>query len=122
MGWPGFGSPSSHTPSCQSTYSTHTNASAWDYRSAEFLYRMSRMNRLYPNIMTSEMLRSMSQTVQTGGSFESIARLVEGRRVEVQRTITDLQTRQTAAASGRSGSSGFSFGGGGSSGGGGGRW
>lgn len=140
---PGPGGGGGSPPSCSAagdigqTYSTHSlynhghthghthgfgfGRAAWDYRSAEFIYRMTRMNRLYPNVMTAEMLRSMSQHVETN-SFENITRLVENRRVEVQRTITDIQTRSAAASSGRSGSRSHSFGGGSSSGGGGGRW
>ena len=84
------------------------------------MYRMNRMNQMYPDVVTAETLRVMTSNLESG-NIEGISQIVESRRAEVQRVITDIQTRSEMARSGSSGAR-VSFGGGRSSGGRGGRW
>jgi uncharacterized membrane protein YgcG len=93
---------------------------AWTARSSEFVYRLSRMQRLYPTVMTNEVHASMSSAIDTG-NIETIRLLATRRVAEVDRIISDMTRRAQAQSSGSSGSR-SSFGGGYSSGGRGGRF
>ena len=109
-------------PSChQSSINTPTHTpstTAWTHRQPEFIYRTNRLRTLYPDVVTLELLRTMNQSLETG-SVDMLRSSIDARRIEVQRTITDIQTRNEARSSGSRGSS-HSFGGGSSYGGGGG--
>ena len=80
-------------------------------QSAEFMYRMQRMNYLYPRVMTAETLLTLNAALSSGTAAE-FRRAATVRSVEVNRVITDIETRNAASSSGSRGSSYGSFGGG----------
>jgi hypothetical protein len=80
-------------------------------RDAEFLFRMNRMQLLYPRVMTPETVLALNSALSTG-SVTEFRRAALVRSAEVNRAITDIETRNTARSSGSSGSSYSSFGGG----------
>ena len=80
-------------------------------RDAEFLFRMNRMQFLYPRVMTPETVLALNSALSSG-SMTEFRRAALVRSAEVNRTITDIETRNTARTSGSSGSSYSSFGGG----------
>jgi uncharacterized membrane protein len=79
------------------------------------------MRYLYPMMMTDMTLHSMTHAVNNG-NLNEIMTVARNREQEVTRTITSIEDRARAAASGRGGSSLGGFGGGFSAGGGGGSW
>lgn len=81
---------------------------------------MNRMHVMYPDVVTAELLRSSSASIN-GGSLGELRTVLEVRRNAIVREMTDITSRTSAASRGSRGSS-YSFGGGSSSGGGGGRW
>lgn len=92
--------------------STYTPARTYSpAREAEFRFRMNRMHFLYPRVMTGETLMALNAALSTGSATE-FRRAASERSAEVQRTITNIETRVAAASSGSRGSSYSSFGGG----------
>lgn len=80
-------------------------------REAEFRFRMNRMHFLYPRVMTGETLMALNAALSSGSATE-FRRAASERSAEVQRTITNMEVRASAARSGSRGSSSGSFGGG----------
>mmetsp|Transcript_23024 Transcript_23024/g.20914 ORF Transcript_23024/g.20914 Transcript_23024/m.20914 type:complete len:475 (-) Transcript_23024:64-1488(-) len=121
---PTRGSRSNNAPddtSCSSTSQSsgsYTNTNT--FRTDEFHYRANRLHYLYPDVVTTSLLRSMTSSINTG-SVSTLRSTLDQRRVEVQRMITDIAKRNEARSSGAGGSS-YSFGGGRSFGGRGGRF
>eukprot|EP01038_Epipyxis_sp_PR26KG_P009463 gene9463-12749_t len=93
---------------------------AFSDQAPEIRYRMNRMRYLYPDVMTTELLRSMNSAVDRG-SIHDFRQSISHRTAEVNRIVTDIRraAEESARRSGSRGSS-RSWGGGGSSGGGGG--
>lgn len=125
---------SSDTPTPQQSNSTYN--SSWTYSrgyyphccsgfnsNAELIYRLNRMQFLYPRVMTPQLHSSMTSAVQSGSQREFMA-AAAARELEVGTVISDIVQRRAAHAAGSKGSSrsSGSFGGGRSSGGRGGRW
>jgi hypothetical protein len=99
---------------CASSFEDSTYVSTRTYspaREAEFRFRMNRMHVLYPRVMTGETLMALNAALSTGSATE-FRRAASERSAEVQRTITNMETRGEAATSGSRGSSYGSFGGG----------
>lgn len=95
----------------------NTTLRVFDIRRPEIMFRMSRMRVLYPDIMTSSVYSNSLQA----GNFDELRAVVESRRLEVTKLITDLKSRSDASASGSLGST-SRFSGGRSSGGRAGKW
>jgi uncharacterized membrane protein YgcG len=94
---------------------------SWPRRSLEYRYRMNRLHHYYPNVVTSEVIRSMDSPLHNGSSRVFLQNL-QLRSDACVRIISDHKTRAKASKSGKSGSSRSSFGGGRSGGGRGGGW
>jgi uncharacterized membrane protein YgcG len=92
----------------------------WEQRQPEYLYRLSRMQYLYPEVVTSDTYTTLSTAARSGA--EALTQAIQARSTQVSTIISDRARRAKMASSGSSGSSRSSFGGGRSSGGGGGRW
>eukprot|EP01039_Chlorochromonas_danica_P002056 gene2056-2243_t len=88
----------------------------------EIRFRLHRMNSLYPDVFTLEMLRTMNSAIDRG-SLHDFRYQLNAQQLAVQTTLDEIRraSEQSARNSGMSGSS-SSFGGGRSHGGGGGGW
>ena len=69
------------------------------------------MNYLYPRVMTTNTMITLNTALSYGTAAE-FRRAASVRSAEVNRTITDIETRNAASQSGSRGSSYGSFGGG----------
>lgn len=106
----------------QSEYlNTSTPYNASYSRGPEIRYRLQRMHSLYPDVVTAELLRSMTHAMDRG-SLTDLRDNLTLRVAEVRRDIATIHERAARAAQddGSRGASRSSFGGGSSSGGGGG--
>eukprot|EP01035_Chromulina_nebulosa_P017592 gene17592-23162_t len=103
-----------------SSQSSGSYANTNTFRTDEFHYRANRLHYLYPDVVTTSLLRSMTSSINSG-SASTLRSTLDQRRTEVQRMITDITKRNEAKSSGAGGSS-YSFGGGRSFGGRGGRF
>lgn len=82
---------------------------------------MHRLNHYYPNVVTSEVLRSTDSSLNNVSSHNFLQNL-QVRSKACTKIITDYNIRQKASESGSKGSSRSSFGGGRSRGGRSGKW
>ena len=117
---PGYQGPGSCADNMYTddSYTRHTHHHRTHYtqeQSAEFMYRMHRMNYLYPRVMQPDDLVILNNALSTG-TAEEFRVAASIRSVEVNRVVTDIETRNAAASSGsrgaasRSGSHGSSYG------------
>ena len=106
--------PSSARTSTRTYHSdtTHTDTMYHtEHQNAEYIYRINRMNYLYPRVMTTPTMFALNNALSNGNAAE-FRRLASVRTTEVNQTITNIEIRNAARSSGSSGSSYGSFGGG----------